>query len=259
MTTSTNSLGLTTYSTVTDASSLFSAYVESTSGSDSGSNMQKIDAFASGVKSGSYVVLALNSTLSNEWLLTEGAGISITQNTSASTVTVTNTVSATIASASTVTAGIDDSDTVSASALAHSNYGQRVVVVPLNGVGEASASLVGTESNYVPIRANMNAWKLVGVDAYCSASSTSGSPSFLVKSGNEQSSSGSQTMLTVNPVIGQGSFYNGSGTGSVPAAITPAYQTVYTGWKVWVFSAGSALCGTGVKGAYVGLTFQNLP
>jgi len=257
MTTSTSSLGLTTYSAVTDASSLFSAYVETTSGSDSGSNMQKIDAFAAGVKSGSYVVLALNSALTNEWLLTEGAGISIVQSASASTVTITNTVSATIASASTVTAGVDNSDTVSASALAHSDYGQRMVVVPLNGV--SSDSLVGTESNYVPIPANMNAWKLVAVDAYCSASSTSGSPSFLVKSGNEQSSSGSQTMLTVNPVIGEGSFYNGSGTGSVPAAVTPAYQTVYTGWKVWVLSAGSALCGTGVKGAYIGLTFQNLP
>ena len=257
MTTSTSSLGLTTYSAVTDASSLFSAYVETTSGSDSGSNMQKIDAFAAGVKSGSYVVLALNSALTNEWLLTEGAGISIVQSASASTVTITNTVSATIASASTVTAGVDNSDTVSASALAHSDYGQRMVVVPLNGItGEA---LAGTESNYVPIPANMNAWKLVAVDAYCSASSTSGSPSFLVKSGNEQSSSGSQTMLTVNHVIGEGSFYNGSGTGSVPAAVTPAYQTVYTGWKVWVLSAGSALCGTDVKGAYIGLTFQNLP
>ena len=257
MTTSTSSLGLTTYSTVTDASSLFSGYVEAISGSDTGSNMQRIDAFAGAIKTGSYVTLALNSTLTNEWLLTEGAGISITQNASASTVTITNTVGATIASASTVTTGNDNNDTVSASALAHSDYGQRTVIVPLNG--PTSASLAGTEINYIPIPANMNAWKLVTVDAYCSTPSTSGSITFLVKSGYEQSSSGSQTMLTVNPIIGEGSFYNGSGTGSVSAAVAPAFQTVYTGWKVWVLSAGSSLCGTGVKGAYVGLTFQNLP
>jgi hypothetical protein len=43
---------------------------------------------------GSYIVLSLNSNLKNEWLLTAGSGINITNNNSASTVTISTSVSA---------------------------------------------------------------------------------------------------------------------------------------------------------------------
>ena len=251
MTTSTTNLELTTYSTVTNASTVFSEYVDVSSGSSATSNLQKIDTFAGAIKSGSYVVLALNSTLTNEWMITSGSGNTLVQDSSASAVRM----DLNYATSAHVTSGSSDTLVISASALASSDYGKRTVIIPLN----ASASLVGTESNYVPIPGSMNGWKLIAVDAYCSASSTSGSPAFSVKSSAEQSASASQTMLTVNPVIGEGSFYNGSGTGSVSAVIDTSYQTVYSGWKIWAMSSGSSLCGTGVKGSSIGLTFQNLP
>ena len=167
---------------------------------------------------------------------------------------ITSASSGVIATPTQVTSGSSNTALVSASSLASSNYGKRTVVIPLN----QSSALTGTESNYVPIPASMNGWKLIAIDAYCSGSSTSGSPAFLVKSSAVNSSSASQNMLTTNPVIGQGSFYSNGGTGSVAGVVNATYQTVYSDWKIWAYSASASACGTGVTGADVSLTFQNV-
>jgi len=52
-----------------------------------------INASSIALVTGSYVVLALNSNLKNEWLLTAGSGISLTQDSNASTITVSSFVS----------------------------------------------------------------------------------------------------------------------------------------------------------------------
>jgi len=145
--------------------------------------------------------------------ITAGSGISLVESTSASTITVNN---------------------------LHEN--RKCVVIPLN----STSALTGTEMNYVRIPSIMNGWNLSEVAASCSASSTSGSPTFTVKSG-------SQSMLTTNLMIDEGEF--DSTTSGVPAVIDIDYDNVATGTKVWVASSGSSNCGTGVTWVEISLTF----
>jgi hypothetical protein len=126
--------------------------------------------------------------------------------------------------------------------LASSDYGKRTCFIPLN----QATALVGGETQYVRIDSIMNGWRLVGVTASCSGSSTSGSPNFTVKSG-------SQTMLSTNITIDQGEY--DSSTAAVAAVINSTYATVSTGAKIWT-TAVSGSSGTGVTYSGVGLTFS---
>jgi hypothetical protein len=105
MTANTPNIGLTTYNTTTDGSSLFYSYVETMSGSASDSNMSKIDAFAGiingsmvgvsaslvsidNLSSASYVMLSSSSSIQNGRVLFSGSATLVVQDSSASTVRI---------------------------------------------------------------------------------------------------------------------------------------------------------------------------
>lgn len=126
----------------------------------------------------------------------------------------------------------------------------KTVSIPLN----TSSPLTGTESNYVSIPYTMNGWHLVDVVA-TSGSSTSGSPAFRVAACPYNAFSGSQNMLTTNPIIGQVAYTSYAGTGSVNGVVNTLHATVSTGTKVFVYSASASTCGSGVLNSQVSLTF----
>jgi hypothetical protein len=155
---------------------------------------------------------------------------------------ITSASSGIIATPAQVTSGSSNTALVSASGLASSDYGKRTCFIPLN----QGTALVGGETQYVRIDSIMNGWRLVGVNASCSGSSTSGSPRFTVKSG-------SQTMLSTDLTIDQGEY--DSSTAISAAVINSTYATVSTGAKIWVASV-SGSSGSAVTYAGVGLTFS---
>ena len=69
MTGSTTNLGLTTYNTITDGSTLFATYIEAISGSSSLSDMGKIDNFA-GTINGSFVSISASLTVISASIIT---------------------------------------------------------------------------------------------------------------------------------------------------------------------------------------------
>lgn len=252
----TPNLGLKTYNTVTDSATLFLTYVNDVSGSSATENLSKIDTFAgetsasmTAVKSGSFVVLSLNPTLPNEWLLSAGSGITIAQNINGSSILI-NSTGMTVASASTITAGTNNTEAVSASGLAQSNYGKRIVVVPLN----TSASLAGTEFNYVRIPAIMNGWVLVAGEASVSASCTTGSPTFGVSRISASSPDTAAVALVTSNIFIKGLGYDSSTSGCV--VTISAQRSVLTGDRIKVTAVTSA-CPASYS--QVSLTFQNLP
>jgi hypothetical protein len=144
-----------------------------------------------------------------------------------------------LASASHVTLGISGSLVISPSALVHSDYGKRGIQISLNG----GTSLSTSDKGYFRVPPIMNGWNLVGINASSSTSSTSGSPTFTVKSG-------SQTMLSTDLKINQGatdSSISGSGT------IDTSHDDVYTGNRIEI---APTTAGTGVTYAVVDLLFQ---
>jgi len=118
-----------------------------------------------------------------------------------------------------------------------------VSFIPLN----QSTALTGTETNYIRIPLDMNGYNLIEVAASCSGSSTSGSPTFTVKSG-------STSMLSVNIMIDEGEY--DSSTSGCAVSINTDEDDVATGDKIWVSSGGSDTCGTGVTWTGIELTFQ---
>jgi hypothetical protein len=196
--------------------------------------------------SGCYIVLGADSILSNERVLKSGTATSLSS--SASEVSI-NTVLATV---NQVTTGSANGAVISASALSSSDYGKRTVCIPLN----TTSPLLGSESAYIRIPSSMNNWKLVDVVA-TSGSSTSGSPAFRVAACPLNALSGSQNMLTTNPIIGQVAYDSSTGTGSTAAVINTAHAVVSTGAKVWAYSASASTCGSQVLWSEVHLTFQN--
>jgi len=178
--------------------------------------------------------------------IAQGNGITFTPNTSASLYYI----AVNTATASQVTTGSLSNYYVSASALSQSDYGKRSVYIPLN----TYVPLNGTETNVVRIPSPLNGWKLISAMASCSASSTSGSPTFTIYR-SSASSITQVNMLSTNVTIDQGEYDSLYASAST---VVSSSNVVYTGDKVWVSSAGSALCGTGVLYSGVSLTFQNL-
>jgi hypothetical protein len=196
--------------------------------------------------SGCYIVLGADSVLTNERVLKNGTATSISS--SASEVSV----GVILATVSQVTTGSANEAVISASALSSSDYGKRTVCIPLN----TTSALLGSESAYIRIPSSMNLWKLVDVVA-TSGSSTSGSPAFRVAACPLNALSGSQNMLTTNPIIGQVAYDSSTGTGSTAAVINTSHAIVSTGTKVWAYSASASTCGSQVLWSEVHLTFQN--
>jgi len=251
VTATTPNLGLITYNPVHDSASLVYNWMNDVSGSSS--NMTKIDTYAgntsaslSNVTNVSFITLTSSSMLSNERVLKNGTATSLSNNASEVSIGVI------LATVSQVTTGSANEAVVSASALSSSDYGKRTVCIPLN----TTSPLLGSESAYIRIPSSMNAWKLIDVVA-TSGSSTSGSPAFMVKACPLNALSGSQNMLTTNPIIGQVAYDSSTGTGSTAAVINTAHAVVSTGTKVWAYSASASTCGSLVLWSEVHLTFQN--
>jgi len=144
-----------------------------------------------------------------------------------------------IASVNIVELGASGSSVVSASSLAHSNYGIRTVEIALNG----STALTTSDKGYFRVPSYMNGWNLINMNASCSASSTSGSPSFNIKCG-------SQVMLSASLVINQG-YTDSSISGS--GVISSIYNTIYSGSRVEVSTTSA---GTDVLYVIVSMDFR---
>jgi hypothetical protein len=134
------------------------------------------------------------------------------------------------ASACAVGLGLSGSTVVSPSALAYSNYGIKTAQVALNG----STALTTSDKGYVIVPSYMDGWKFVSMYVSASPASTSGSPSFNIKSG-------SQTMLSASLVLNQG-YYDSRVSGS--GVINTAYNTITSSSRIEV-STTSAGTGTG--------------
>lgn len=278
MTSTTSILGLKTYNATTDASTLTLSYINDVSGSSSAENLQIIDSFARNVITGCYMSASTGITISGSKISLTPTGVvsgsynqievdtygriisgSITAASSGSLnisgvfpiIVSGSNVSVSIANSSQVSSGSSSEALVSASALAHSDYGKRTAFIPLN----TTTALSGTETNYVRIPSSMDNWKLVSVNA-SSGSSSSGSPTFLVRRSSASSIS-KVSMLTTNVTIDEGEY--DSSTALTAAVIDTSNNTVLAGDKIWASSAGSSLCGTGVIYAGVSVTFQNQP
>jgi hypothetical protein len=130
---------------------------------------------------------------------------------------------------------------ISPSGLAHSNYGKFTVEVQLNG----STTLAITDKGVFRVPSKMNGFKLVELAASGSPASTSGSPTFTVKSG-------STSMLTTNLRIDQGA--TDSSTSSASAVIDTSNNIVYTGNRVEV---ATTTAGSGILYTVVELDFQS--
>ena len=270
MTTTTTNLGLTTYNTTTDGSTLFYNYVDTTSGSNTTSNMSKIDVFAGNTSASLTAISASMVNMSASLVAISGSvaylsgsvitpasftNANITVDALGRVTTASNGTSSgslPFATVSDVNAGTSASLVISASSLAGSNYGTKTVFIPLN----TSSSLVGTETNYIRIPLTMNLWQIISVNASCSGSSTSGSPAFTIQR-SSASSLIKVNMLTTNITIDQGEY--DSLTASASAVISASASAVFTGDKIWVGSSGSSNCGTGVTNSGVSVTFQNKP
>lgn len=236
---------------------------------------------------------SLDSTLTNDKILSAGSGISSSNDVAASTVYlninalaplsasatqikhntsgvtagtyilssttvdstghITSASSGVIADAAQTSSGSSATALVSASGLAHSNYGTKTGEIVLN----TSTALTGAEKNYIRIPSYMNGWKVIDAAASCGAPDGSGSST----SGSptfflKRSSASSMTQVSLlNNVImiDQGEF--DSSTSGSPVSIS-AVNTVYTGDKVWGSTSAS---GTGVTYVTISPTFQNLP
>lgn len=231
MTTSTTNLGLTTYNGITDGSTLFAAYVSKVSGSGATDNLAKIDVFAGRV-SGSLT----------------GLSASVVE-ISASIVVITSQI-VPIGTTAQVTAGSSNGVVVSASGLAHSNYGKRIVVVPLN----TSASLTTADVNYLRIPEEINGWILTKVVASATGSSLSGSPVFTIFKSGSSVSAYSTNMLATDITIGEGEY--DSGDYPTQPVISTTASSVFTGERL---KFGNSASGSHVEFAQISATFQNLP
>jgi hypothetical protein len=252
LTTTSPILGLKLYNLVADSASLVYNWMSDVSGS-APSNMTKIDTYVGNTSASlsdmigiSFITLSSSSSLSSERVLKNGTATTLSS--SASEVSV----DAVLATVAQVTTGSANAAVISASALSSSDYGKRTVCIPLN----TTSVLLGSESAYIRIPSSMNNWKLVDVVA-TSGSSTSGSPAFRVAACPLNALSGSQNMLTTNPIIGQVAYDSSTGTGSTAAVVNVSHAVVSTGTKVWVYSASASTCGSQVLWSEVHLTFQN--
>ncbi len=233
MTSFSTNLNLILYDMITDGSSLFYTYVENISGSDTTSNMVKIDVFSGSVSGSLSWISGSLRAISASVVGLSGSFVGI---------------------ASQITSASANNVLVSASGLAHSNYGKRTVVVPLN----TSASLSGNEINYVRIPSTMNGWVLVDAQASCSGSSYSGSPAFSVqKLGISDAVSSASSMLSTNITIDEGEF--DSSTAKVAPVISTTASSVFTGTRIRVICPSGSSSGSSVTYAQVSLTFENKP
>lgn len=235
MTSTTSQLGLTTYNIITDGSSLTATYINQASGSATSANLPILDRFAVAVTAS---LVALSGSANN-------TSASLTWISGSLTVVTTFATQAEVSSASTI------NHPISASSLGSSDYGKRAVFIPIN----QSISMVSTDTAYVRIPESMSGWKLIDVVATCSTS-TNGSPAFKVMACPKSSFTGSQSMLSTMPRVGQAVSDSSAGTGSVAGVVNQTYSVVTAGDKIWVSPYSASTCGSTVTWAGVSLTFQ---
>jgi hypothetical protein len=164
---------------------------------------------------GSYVVLALNSNLKNEYLLTAGSGITITNNSSASTVTIASFVSSsTVApsSASYIVLALNPSLsnewllTAGNNVTLTQNIDASTIAISTN----ISASSVATTGSYVMLALNDNVsgeWLLSAGDNIAITQNTNASTvtlSTIVAASSIAPASASYVLLELDPTLQKG-------------------------------------------------------
>lgn len=147
-----------------------------------------------------------------------------------------------------VTTGTDTTRTITADALAHSDYGKRIVgilVTDPNG----SALTTGDGKAYFSIPPEMNGWNLVSLPgASVSTVSSSGLPTFQirrVRAGSPVDMLSTAITIDANEVD--------SSTAATPPVINASNDDIATGDQIYI---DCDVAGTGTKGVYIRLMFQ---
>jgi len=237
----TNKLGLTSYNTVTDASSVsFYTFFNQSSGSATTQNLGILDRYATDTSA----CIARGFTETSACIARGFAETSASMSFSASRI---NTLSASYAgTAQQVSSGSSIAILVSASSLADSVYGERTVCIQLN----TSASLTVANINYVRIPSSINGWILVDAQASCLSPSTSGSITLMAS--RCTASAVVFTNMLSTPIVIDVNEYDSS-TASQHVISTTA-SSVFTGYKIKISNSDSGSPATYVQAS---LTFRN--
>lgn len=217
----TSYLQLITYHTTTDSACPVYDYINNVAGSMTGQNPYILDTHASNIS-------ASLTTMANGYIQTSSSYVG--------------------APVADVSAGMSNTALMSASGLAHSLWGKRTCVLPLN----KSYQLRGVETNYILIPDELDGWCLVEVYACCNTPSSSGSPTFSVEKRNHTSTS-LVNMLERNVTIDQGEY--DSIYSSTSVVISSTASSVFSGYTIKVSNVDS---GSGVLYSQVSLTFENI-
>lgn len=152
-----------------------------------------------------------------------------------------------LATAAETTAGSDAVRTITPDALAHSNFGRRVILLPVSDPN-GSALTTGDGKNYFRVPAELNGYNLVDVAASVDTTSSSGLPTFQLR----RKRSGSDADMLSTKVSIDASETD-STTAATPRVIDLSNDDVATADRIY---ADCDVAGTGVKGAAITMSFQ---
>ena len=149
-----------------------------------------------------------------------------------------------LATSAETTTGTDATRAVTPDGLAGSDYGKRIVCIPLTDIN--SSITTGDGKNYLPIPPEINGWSLISANASVSTASSSGTPTYMVRN----STSGHDMLSTAITIdINEKTSY----TAATPSVVNSSYKTVSTG-DIIMFDKDVA--GTGCQGDAIILVFQ---
>ena len=201
---------------------------------------------------GLYAALTHNHDLEYAALSHAHAGSDITSGTIGASHLPTATDSASgiveLATAAEVTTGTDGARVITPDTLAGSDYGKRIIEIPLNVVE------LGDGKAYARISSALNGYNLVSVAAAVVTKSTSGNPTWQVARGRQASATSAHTfvdMLSTPLTIDQDEYDSKDAT--TAAVINIDNDDVVTGDLIRL---DCDVVGTGTANAVIELTFQ---